>query len=106
MPHDMKHVLNKTKEILQTLKPRGELPPYIGEAILKINEGTDLFLNVAPEGCMVSSMGQIFSSPILKFSNKSARIQGLFTLNGEVNEEQLKMSILKTLGPLKYYTIN
>lgn len=104
MPHKMSHVLEKTKKILPTLKPIGELPPYIGEAILKIEEGVDLFLNLAPEGCMVSSMSQMFSKPILSSAPNHSRIQDLFTLNGEVNEEQLSMSLLKTLGPIKFYT--
>ena len=103
MPDPMKRVLESAQAILPSLKPHGELPPYLGEAILKIKHGTDLFLNVAPEGCMVSSMAQLFSSPILKSSGRPARIQDLFTLNGEVNEEQLKMSLLKVLGPEKYY---
>jgi predicted nucleotide-binding protein (sugar kinase/HSP70/actin superfamily) len=105
MPHRTEQVLEKTKKILPTVKPFGELPPYIGEAILKIEEGVDLFLNLAPEGCMVSSMSQMFSKPILKLSGSNkTRIQDLFSLNGEVNEEQLNMSILKTLGPIKYYS--
>ncbi|MDO8668506.1 MAG: hypothetical protein Q7K35_05485, partial [bacterium] len=103
MPDPMKLVLDYSRQILPSLKPHGELPPYLGEAILKIKAGTDLFLNIAPEGCMVSSMGQLFSHPILKLSGRNARIQDLFTLNGEVNEEQLKTALLKTLGPEKYY---
>lgn len=103
MPDPMKLVLDYSRQILPSLKPHGELPPYLGEAILKIKEGTDLFLNIAPEGCMVSSMGQLFSHSILKISGRSARIQDLFTLNGEINDEQLKTALLKTLGPERYY---
>ena len=106
MPDEMQKVLKYTESILPTLKPRGELPPYLGEAILKIEEGVDLFLNVAPEGCMVSSMGQLFSGSILEISDQKARIEDLFTLNGEVNNEQLQMVLLKTMGPERYYKIN
>ncbi len=105
MPDNMGKVLNHTKTLLPSLKPRGELPPYVGEAILKINEGIDLFLNVAPEGCMVSSMGQLFGHSILEISQNNARIQDLFSLNGEVNFEQLQTAILKSMGPDKYYRI-
>ncbi len=103
MPEEMRLVLESARQILPSLKPHGELPPYLGEAILQIKHGTDLFLNVAPEGCMVSSMGALFSYPILKSGGRPARIQDLFTLNGEVDDEQLKMSLLKTLGPERYY---
>lgn len=105
IPDETRKVLEHTKIILPTVKPRGELPVYLGEAILKVKEGVDLFLNVAPEGCMVSSMGQLFSQPILEMSDQKARIEGLFTLNGEVNHEQLQMALLKTMGPEKYYGI-
>ncbi|MFC1721453.1 acyl-CoA dehydratase activase-related protein [Patescibacteria group bacterium] len=103
MPHPMKHVLAKTAKLIPTLKPRGELQPYVGEAIVKIEEGTDLFLNAAPEGCMVASMGQMFTKPVNKLTGKSARIQDLFSLNGEVDDEQLRLSLLKTMGPVRYY---
>jgi activator of 2-hydroxyglutaryl-CoA dehydratase/predicted nucleotide-binding protein (sugar kinase/HSP70/actin superfamily) len=103
MPEEMKKVLGCTELILPTIKPRGELPPYLGEAILKIEKGINLFLNVAPEGCMVSSMGQLFSRSILEVNDKKARIKDLFTLNGEVNHEQLQIALLKTMGPEKYY---
>lgn len=106
VPDNMAKVLTHTKKILPSLKPRGELPPYVGEAILKIDEGVDLFLNIAPEGCMVSSMGQLFGHSILEISNSSARIQDLFSLNGEVNYEQLQTAILKSIGPSKYYKCN
>jgi len=105
-PHQMSHILEKTKKVLPTIKPRGELPAYVGEAIVKAEEGTDLFLNVAPEGCMVSSMGQAMTQPIMDVVKNKSRIEGLFTLNGEVNDEQLRMYLLKTLGPEKFYAEN
>jgi len=106
IPHPMKHVLHETQKLIPTLKPRGELQPYVGEAITKINEGTDLFLNVAPETCMVASMGQMFTEPISNVTGKSARIQDLFSLNGEVDDEQMRLSLLKTMGPVRYYRRN
>ena len=104
MPHRMASILERTTEVISTKKPHGELQPYVGEAMVKIEDGVDLFLNVAPEGCMVSSMGQSLTAPILKaIGNKTARIQDLFTLNGEINIDQLQMALLKTLGPVGYY---
>jgi predicted nucleotide-binding protein (sugar kinase/HSP70/actin superfamily) len=103
MPEPMKKILEYSSLILPTLKPQGELPPYLGEAILKVNDGIDLFLNVAPEGCMVSSMGQLFTDSVLEVTGKKTMIKDLFTLNGEVNHEQLQMALLKTLGPQRYY---
>jgi len=103
MPHPMKHVLAETAKLIPTLKPHGELPPYVGEAITKLKEGTDLFLNVAPESCMVASMGQMFTKPVSNLVGGSSRIQDLFSLNGEVDDEQLRLSLLKTMGPVRYY---
>jgi activator of 2-hydroxyglutaryl-CoA dehydratase/predicted nucleotide-binding protein (sugar kinase/HSP70/actin superfamily) len=102
-PHDVSTVLEKARKLSFSLKPRGELTPYIGEAISKSEEGIDLFLNVAPESCMVSSMGQAFSEPIQHLTKKQTRIQDLFTLNGEINREKLEIAVLKTLGPMKFY---
>ncbi|MFA6072939.1 MAG: acyl-CoA dehydratase activase-related protein [Candidatus Woesearchaeota archaeon] len=104
-PHEISHTLHNAKKIVSSLKPHGELPPYIGEALAKSEEGYDLFLNVAPESCMISSMGQSFTEPILNMTNKKMRIQGLFTLNGEVDKEKLELALLKTSGPEKFYSI-
>lgn len=103
LPEAMDKVLENSKVLLPSLKPEGELPPYIGEAILKMKKGIDLFLNVAPEGCMVSCMGQLFSQPILEINKNNARIENLFSLNGEVDKEKLQTVILKSMGPVKYY---
>ena len=108
VPHQMEKVLDHAKLVLPTLKPHGELAPYSGEAVVKFKEGVDLFLNIAPEGCMVSSMGELLTEPILaktkEFRKPRARIQSLFSLDGEVNVEVLHSALLKILGPEKFYS--
>jgi len=104
IPHETSHILEKSRQLNKNLKPEGELPLYVGEAISKIEDGIDLFLNVSPESCMVSAMGQSFTAPIHKLTGKNTRIQDLFSINGEINREKLQLSILRTLGPEKYYT--
>jgi activator of 2-hydroxyglutaryl-CoA dehydratase/predicted nucleotide-binding protein (sugar kinase/HSP70/actin superfamily) len=105
IPHKMKKIIAETKPVLPTLKPCGELVPYIGETISQLNEGIDLVLNVAPEGCMVSSMGAILSAKMLQsVKNNKALIQHLFTVEGELNEDLLRLSLLKILGPENYYS--
>ena len=49
-------------------------------------------------------MGTAMGLPIRVLTNTGAQLQGLFSLNGEVDEESLRLSILKTLGPEKYYS--
>ena len=107
MPHKMKKIIAEAEPVLPTFKPCGELVPYVGETILRLNEGTDLVLNVAPEGCMVSSMGAILSTKMLQsVKNNNALIQHLFSTEGELNEDLLRLSLLKILGPEKYYSYN
>lgn len=103
-PDTMSKVLRTTRDLLPSIKPAGELPAYVGEAIHKARNGTDLFLNVAPEGCMVSSMGAAMGLPIRNLTNTRTQLQGLFSLNGEVDNDSLRLAILKTLGPEKYYS--
>ena len=103
-PHEMGQVLKAARRVIPTLKPYGELTPYLGEALVRLEQGTDLFLNVAPEGCMVSAMGEVLTPCLLKTAtNKKGRIQHLFSLNGELDEDQLHLALLKSLGPEKYY---
>ncbi|MBU2522758.1 MAG: hypothetical protein KKE23_00510 [Nanoarchaeota archaeon] len=104
-PHDTAKILEKARKLNYYLKPHGELLPYIGEAIARAEEGVDLFLNVAPESCMVSSMSQAFTEPIKNLTGKDTRIQDLFSLNGEVNREKLQLALLKTLGPERFCSI-
>jgi len=105
MPHEVKKDLMAAEPILPTLKPEGELVPYVGATISEINDGTDLILNVAPEGCMVASMCEMLTPKITQLiNNKNARIQHLSTTDGEVNQDLLRLSLLKLLGPVKYYS--
>jgi activator of 2-hydroxyglutaryl-CoA dehydratase/predicted nucleotide-binding protein (sugar kinase/HSP70/actin superfamily) len=105
MPHQIKKLFSTAKPVLPTFKPTGELVPYVGETISQLNEGIDLVLNVAPEGCMVASMGEMLSTKIMELvSNKNARIQHMFTTEGEINEELLRLSLLKLLGPEKFFS--
>ncbi len=105
IPQKMKKTIAEAKPVLPTFKPCGELVPYVGETISQLNEGTDLILNVAPEGCMVSSLGAILTPKILQsVKNNKALIQHLFSTDGELNEDLLRLSILKILGPEKYYS--
>jgi activator of 2-hydroxyglutaryl-CoA dehydratase/predicted nucleotide-binding protein (sugar kinase/HSP70/actin superfamily) len=104
MPHQIKNLFSTAKPVLPTFKPTGELVPFVGEAITQLNDGTDLVLNVAPEGCMVALMGEMLGTKIMELvSNKNARIQHLFTAEGEINEELLRLSLLRLLGPEKFY---
>ena len=103
-PNSVKHDLQLAKEIIPTLKPEGELISYVGAAISEINNGTDLILNIAPEGCMVASMGEMLSPAVMQTAkNKTSRIQYLSSTEGELNEELITLSLLKILGPIKYY---
>jgi activator of 2-hydroxyglutaryl-CoA dehydratase/predicted nucleotide-binding protein (sugar kinase/HSP70/actin superfamily) len=105
IPRKMKKIIAEAKPVLPTFKPCGELVPYVGETISQLNEGTDLVLNVAPEGCMVSSLGAILTPKILQsVKNNKALIQYLFSTDGELNEDLLRLSLLKILGPAKYHS--
>ncbi|MEW5966148.1 MAG: acyl-CoA dehydratase activase-related protein [Pseudomonadota bacterium] len=102
MPPAAHHLLEEARELLPTLRPAGELPIYAGEALEALRGGADLFLNVAPNGCMVSSMGEALG-PALAHAAGGGRIQPLFSADGEVNEELLGLAVLKVLGPEGYY---
>lgn len=104
LPHGAKALLDRAKDMFPTSKPWSEVMPYVGEAQIQLNNGTDLVLNVGPEGCLVSSMSQMLSPMILKSTwKKNARIQNLFSLDGGVDDELLAMSLLKSLGPKVFY---
>jgi activator of 2-hydroxyglutaryl-CoA dehydratase/predicted nucleotide-binding protein (sugar kinase/HSP70/actin superfamily) len=105
IPHQMKKAVAAAKLVLPKYKPFGELVPYVGETILQLNAGKNLVLNVAPEGCMVASMGEMLRPIMIKLvDNDKARIQYLSTTEGEINEDLLRLSLLKILGPEKYYS--
>jgi len=104
MPTSMSKVLEVAKTIIPTRRPDGELAPYVGEALLKLGQGYDLVINVAPEGCMVSSMGEAITPAITGSVTARGRIQHLFSQQGDVDEELLSLALLKTLGPERLYS--
>ena len=106
MPPTSTEVLKASKALLPTLRPLGELAPYVGEALIELRREVDLFLNVSPNGCMVSSMGEVLTPSIIQAADiKSGRIQNLFSADGDVNQELLTMAVLKAMGPERYYQI-
>lgn len=105
MPTASADLIKTSKELLPTLRPLGELAPYIGEALTELRHGTDVLLNVGPNGCMVSSMGEVLTPRIMQAAGvQSGRIQNLFSADGDVNEELLTLVVLKAMGPERYYT--
>jgi hypothetical protein len=105
IPEEMKKAIIAAKPVLPKYKPFGELVPYVGETISQLNNGKNLVLNVAPEGCMVASMGEMLSPKMMQFiDDKRARIQHLFSTECEINEELMQLSLLKILGSEKYYS--
>ncbi len=100
MPHPMREVYAAAEPIIPTGKPYGELVPFTGEAVLKCREGVDLILNIAPQGCMVSGMGQMLLPSILAQGGATGRttIASLSSRDGEVDEEQLRLALLRALG--------
>lgn len=100
MPHPMAEVYAAAEPIIPTAKPYGELVPFVGEAVLRCREGVDLILNVAPQGCMVSGMGEMLVPSILAAGGSPGRttIAPLASRDGEVDEEQLRLALLRALG--------
>ena len=100
MPHSMRDVYAAAAPIISTAKPYGELVPFVGEAILRCRENVDLILNLSPEGCMVSGMGDMLIPSITTqagAANKTT-IVSLFSRDGEVQEDQLRLALLKAPG--------
>jgi len=93
-----------TRELLPTLRPLSEIATYAGEAIGELRHGADLVLNVAPNGCMVATMGEALTPAITHAAGeKVGRVQHLFSADGDVNEELLTLALLKSMGPERYY---
>ncbi len=104
LPEAMPKLLKIAESVIHTKRPGGELVPYVGEAVLKLQKGYDLVLNVAPEGCMVSSMGEAITPGIHAAVPKAkGQIQHLFSQQGDVDEELISLALLKTIGPERYY---
>ena len=104
LPVAMPAVLDQAGAVIPTRRPGGELVPYVGEALIKLRAGYDLVLNVAPEGCMVSSMGEVLTPRIAASApGAGGRIQHLFSQQGDLDAELLALALLKTLGPERFY---
>jgi activator of 2-hydroxyglutaryl-CoA dehydratase/predicted nucleotide-binding protein (sugar kinase/HSP70/actin superfamily) len=97
-PPPISDLLEVAKEVLPTRRPGGELPAYVGEALYKLRKGYDLVLNVAPEGCMVCTMGEALT-PALQDAAGVGRIQPIFSNDGSLRVDHLGVALLKTLGP-------
>jgi len=104
MPESLTKVLAMAKRIIPTRRPGGELIPYVGEAALKLEKGYDLVLNIAPEGCMVSSMGEVITPAIYRtFPQAKGKIQPIFSQQGDIDREKLEQALLQALGPERVY---
>ena len=100
MPHPMREIYAAAAPIIPTGKPHGELVPFVGEAVLRCREGIELILNVSPQGCMVSGMGEMLIPSILEQGKAAGAtiIASLYSQDGEVDEDQLRLALLKSLG--------
>ena len=104
MPIAAGSAMSVTRELLPTLRPLSEIATYAGEAIGELRHGSDLVLNVAPNGCMVATMGEALTPAITHAAgNKRGRVQHLFSADGDVNQELLTLALLKAMGPERYY---
>lgn len=102
MPAPAAEMLRATRELVPTLRPLSEIATYVGEALIELRRGADLFLNVGPSSCMVASMGEVLT-PAIAHAAGQGRIQPLFSADGDVDEELLRLSLLKAMGPERYY---
>jgi activator of 2-hydroxyglutaryl-CoA dehydratase/predicted nucleotide-binding protein (sugar kinase/HSP70/actin superfamily) len=103
LPLSAASAAHKAKKILPTLRPLGEVGTYVGEVLAELRHGSDIVLNIAPNGCMVSSMGEMLTPAIQQTVGSNGRVQHLFSADGDVNEELLTLALLKTMGPERYY---
>lgn len=104
MPEKLTKVLAMAQRVIPTRRPGGELIPYVGEAALKLEKGYDLVLNIAPEGCMVSSMGEVITPAIYRaFPQAKGKILPIFSQQGDVDREKLEQALLQAFGPERVY---
>ncbi len=104
LPHPVRNALKRAEELLPTGKPYGELLPYIGESLEKLEAGADLILNVAPAGCMVATMGGVMHPIILAHAGRpEAQMATVLSQDGEVDRELIEFALLKQMGPERYY---
>jgi predicted nucleotide-binding protein (sugar kinase/HSP70/actin superfamily) len=102
LPEPLTEVLDVAKSIVPTRRPGGELMPFIGETVLKLRKGYDLILNVAPEGCMVSSMGETISNALRQAApHAKGKVEPLFSQQGDVDESAIELALLRALGPAR-----
>ena len=100
MPPPPRRLLDEARELLPTLRPHGELALYVGEVLLELRAGIDIFFSLAPAGCMVTTMGDVLTPRLQATAGKaSGRIQSLFSADGEIDEELLALALLKARGP-------
>jgi activator of 2-hydroxyglutaryl-CoA dehydratase/predicted nucleotide-binding protein (sugar kinase/HSP70/actin superfamily) len=103
-PESVPKVLKSATRVISTMRPGGELVPYLGEALLKLEKGYDLILNIAPEGCMVSSMGEVITPALYQAAPEfKGKIQPLFSQQGDIDENKLGQAVLQALGPERLY---
>ena len=107
LPPAVNEVIEASRTLLPTYRPLGELSPYVGEALVELRDGADIVLNVAPNGCMVSTMGEVLTPSIMHADGvESGRIQTLLSAEGDVDEEALSLAVLKAMGPQRYYQVD
>ncbi len=100
LPPSPRRLLDEAREVLPTLRPHGELALYVGEALLELRAGIDIFFSLAPAGCMVTSMGEVLTPRLQQVAGAThGRIQSLFSADGEIDEELLALALLKAWGP-------
>jgi activator of 2-hydroxyglutaryl-CoA dehydratase/predicted nucleotide-binding protein (sugar kinase/HSP70/actin superfamily) len=98
LPDAPRHLLDTARELIPTLRPYGEFPLYVGEALHELRSGADVLLSVAPAGCLVTTMGEVMTPRVLRSAGRG-RIQTLFSADGDVDAEILSIALLKALGP-------
>jgi hypothetical protein len=100
MPPSPRQLLEEAREVLPTLRPHGELALYVGEALMELRHGIDIFFSLAPAGCMVTTMGDVLTPRLqAAVGHARGRIQSLFSPDGEIDEELLALALLKARGP-------
>ncbi|MCG5509496.1 acyl-CoA dehydratase activase-related protein [Ectothiorhodospira lacustris] len=103
LPESMAQALTRSRRLIPTGRPGGELSPYVGEALGKLEAGYDIVFNVAPEGCMVSSMGDAMSGRLTEEAGGRGRIQPLFSAQGTLDEDLVSQALLQAVGPEGLY---
>lgn len=106
LPTPVSDLMDRARSVLPNLRPAGELAPYVGEVLHELEHGADVVLNIAPSGCMVSTMGEALTPRLLQAErSRNGRIQHLFSAEGELDDELLTLAVLKTVGPERYFKL-